>query len=179
MRVAVIFVLLVVATPSEASESCMSKAEARQHFGSVHIYWHGKDHCWDATPTRRQHQARKVQQKIDQPKIDQPKIDQPKIDQPTWHEAMSKMLLDEGPLQKTWVDRWVDIEPPQLPVVARQVDIVQVAPPPAIIESEPMVTPRGVVMVIIAIALTIATAEVLLGGMIHKRRSGMRRAPLH
>jgi len=22
----------------------MSKTEARQHFGSVHIYWHGKDH---------------------------------------------------------------------------------------------------------------------------------------
>jgi hypothetical protein len=161
MRVAVIFVLLVVTTPSEASKSCMSKTEARQHFGSVHIYWHGKDHCWDATPTRGQHQAHKVQQKIDQPKIDQPK----------WHEAMSKMLLDEGPVQKTWVERWVDFEPPQLPVVARQVDTVQVAPPPAIIEPEPMVTPRGVVMVIIAIALAITTAEVLLGGMIHKRRT--------
>jgi hypothetical protein len=53
MRVAVIVVsMLAVSTPSEASKSCMSKTEARQHFGPVHIYWHGPDHCWDATPTR-------------------------------------------------------------------------------------------------------------------------------
>jgi hypothetical protein len=38
----------------------MSKTEARQHFGSVRIYWHGEDHCWGATPTRLIH---KVQQK--------------------------------------------------------------------------------------------------------------------
>jgi hypothetical protein len=52
LRVAVIVVsMLMVATPSEASQSCMSKTEARQHFGSVHIYWHGQDHCW----TRHRH----------------------------------------------------------------------------------------------------------------------------
>src|ERR1700704_2908644 len=90
------FVMLVVTTPSEASQSCMSKTEARQHFGSVHIYWHGKDHCWDATPSRRHHQRdatptrrhhqiiHKVQQKIDEPK---------------WHEAMSEMSLDKEPVQ--------------------------------------------------------------------------------
>jgi hypothetical protein len=65
MRVAVIVVLMLVrATPSEASTSCMTKTEARQHFGSVYIYWHGPEHCWDATPTRRRHQIHKVQQKI-------------------------------------------------------------------------------------------------------------------
>jgi hypothetical protein len=58
------FVMSVVTTPSEASQSCMSKTEARQHFGSVHIYWHGRDHCWDATPTRRHHQINKVQRKL-------------------------------------------------------------------------------------------------------------------
>ena len=43
MRVAVIVVsMLMVATPSAASQSCMSKTEARQHFGSMHIYWHGQ-----------------------------------------------------------------------------------------------------------------------------------------
>jgi hypothetical protein len=51
MRVAVFVVtMLVVTTPSEPSQSCMSKTEARQHFGSTYIYWHGPDHCWDATP---------------------------------------------------------------------------------------------------------------------------------
>jgi hypothetical protein len=44
MRVAVFCALiLMVATPLEASESCMSVTEARQHFGLVHIYWHGAD----------------------------------------------------------------------------------------------------------------------------------------
>ena len=54
MRVAVfvVFVSVVLATPSEASKSCMSKTEARQHFGSAHLQWHGPEHCWDATPTR-------------------------------------------------------------------------------------------------------------------------------
>jgi hypothetical protein len=161
MRVAVIVVLLMVlTTPSEASKSCMTKTEARQRLGSVHIYWHGEGHCWDAIPTRRRNQARKVQQKMDEPK---------------WHESMSEMLLNEEPVQTPWVDRWVDIEPPQLPIVARWVDIVQVAPPPIIERKpEPMVTPRGVVMVIIAIALTLAIVEVLFGSIIYERPTSRR-----
>jgi hypothetical protein len=162
MRVAVIVVtMLVVTTPSEASHSCMSQTEARQHFGSVHIYWHGPDHCWDATPTRRHHQIHNVVQR--------------KIDQPKWHDSMSEMLLDEEPVQTTvqmpWVDRWVDIEPSQLPLVARWVDIVQVAPPVIEREPEPMVAPRAVVLAFIAIvlALTLAAIEVLFRRTIYER----------
>jgi hypothetical protein len=154
MRVEVIVLMLVLTTPSEASESCMTKTEARQHFGSVQIYWHGKDHCWDATATPRHRQIHKAHQ----------------LDVPKWHEAMSEMLPDEEPVQTPWVDRWVDIEPRQLPIVARWVDIVQVAPPPITERNpEPMVTSRGVVMVIISIALTLAIVEVLFGGMIYQR----------
>jgi len=161
MRVAVIVVLLMVlTTPSEASKSCMTKTEARQRLGSVHIYWHGEDHCWDTIPTRRHHQIRKVQKKMDEPK---------------WHESMSEKLPNEEPVQTPWVDRWVDIEPPQLPIVARWVDIAQVAPPPIIERKpEPMVTPRGVVMVIITIALTLAIAEVLFGSSIYERPTSRR-----
>src|ERR1700738_4631482 len=112
MRVAVIVVTMVVATTlSEASGSCMSKTEARQHFGSVHIYWHGRDHCWDATPTRRHHQINKVQQKI------QIHEAQEKIDQPNRH-SMSEMLPDDEPVQTPGVDRWANIEPSQPPIVA-------------------------------------------------------------
>src|SRR6202790_2094756 len=94
-------VMLVVTTPSEASHSCMSKTEARQHFGSVHIYWHGRDHCWDATPTSRHHQIiHKVERKIDQPK---------------WQDSVSRMIPDDEPVQTAvqtpWVDRWVDMGP--------------------------------------------------------------------
>jgi len=70
MRVAVLVVaILMIATTSEASQSCMSKTEARRHFGSVHLYWHGADHCWDASSIRSRHQfARKIERRIDQPK---------------------------------------------------------------------------------------------------------------
>jgi hypothetical protein len=70
MRVVVLVVaVLVIATTSEASSSCLSKGEARRHFGSVHIYWHGADHCWDATSARLHHRlARNVERDLDQPK---------------------------------------------------------------------------------------------------------------
>jgi hypothetical protein len=161
MRVAVIVAFVsLLTTPSEASTSCMSKTEAREHFGTVYLYWHGPKHCWDATPIRRHHQIHKVQQEIDQPK---------------WYASMSEMLPDEEPVQTPWVNRWVDIEPAQLPIVARWIDIVQVAPPPIIERKpEPMVTPRGVVMVIIAIALTLAIVEVLFGSIIYERPTSRR-----
>jgi hypothetical protein len=179
MRVAAIVVLLVVTTPSEASKSCMSSTEARQHFGSVHIYWHGKGHCWNATPTRRHHHIHKVQNETHihavEKKIAELKVD----DELKPQKAMPAMLLDEAPVQTRpvqipWVDRWVDIQPRQAPIVARQVDIVPVAPPP-IIEPGPMVTPRGLVMVIISIAVSLAIVDVLFGEVIYKRP--MRRSP--
>ncbi len=165
MRVAVIVVFVsVLSTPSEASQSCMTKTEARPHFGSVHIYWHGQDRCWDATPTRRRHQVHQVH-----------KV-QPKIAQPKWYESMSEMLPDEEPVQAPWVDRWVDIEPQQFPIVARWVDIDRVASPPVIERKlEPMVTPRGLVMVIITIALTLVIVERLFGGMIYERLTSRRK----
>ena len=174
MRVAVFVVFVVfvafvpvLATPSEASRSCMTKTEARQHFGSVHLYWHGAGHCWDASSISGHHRVHQVQRKISPAK---------------WRESMSKMLPDEmlktlpdeEPVQKTWVNRWVDIESP--PIVSRWVDIAQVTPPPVIeAKFEPMVTLRGLMMAIIAITLTLAIVEFLsigmrLAGYTHKRR---------
>ncbi len=168
MRVALFVVFVsVLTTPSEASNSCMSKNEARQHFGSVHIYWHGKDHCWDATSTRQHHQIHTVRQKIRLHTV------QEKNHQPKWHDSMSEILPAEASVQTPSVARQVDIEPPspppQISMAERWVDIVQAAPPLAIRKPEPMVTPRGVVMVIITIILTIAVVEVLFSGMINER----------
>src|SRR6267154_964309 len=159
MRVAVFVVFVafvpVLATPSEASSSCMTKTEARQHFGAVHLYWHGARHCWDASSMSGHHRLRHVRRKISPPK---------------WRESMSKMLPDEmlktlpdeEPVQKTWFNRWVDI--------------AQVPPPPVIeAKFELVVTLRGLMMVIIAITLTLAIVEFLsigmrLAGYTHKRR---------
>jgi hypothetical protein len=174
MRVALIVVsMLMAATPSEASKSCMSRTEARQHFGTVYIYWHGKGHCWDATPPRRYHQIRKVQRQL------QSKA-QRQVDQPKWRDSMSKMPPNEEPAQKPWINRWVDIEPAQLPMVERRADIAQRADidqpvdinqpvPLPIRKPEPMVTPRGVVMVIIIIVLTLAVVMIFEGP--HSRRN--------
>ena len=167
MRVAVIVVsMLVAATPSEASKSCMSKTEARQHFGTVYIYWHGKNHCWDATPPRRYHQIRKVQRQL------QRKAER-QVDQPKWHDLMSKMSPNEEPVQTPWINRWVSIESPQLPIVERGGDVTQpdVTPPEPlpIRKPEPMVTPRGVVMVIIILLLTLAVVMIFEGP--HARRN--------
>jgi hypothetical protein len=166
MRVALIVVsALTLSTPAEASKSCMSKTEARQHFGSVHIYWHGPEHCWDATPTRRHHRIHQMPQN--------------NIDQPKWHAAMSEMLPDGDPAPapapaKTmpapwpWVDRWVEIE--QSPIVSRWVDIVQVAPPPVVRVAEPMVTPRGVMMVILFVTGTLAIVMIFQGRSTRRNR---------
>src|SRR5712664_1062632 len=159
MRVAVFVVfVLMVSTPSEASQSCMTKSEARQHFGSVYLYWHGKDHCWAVTPIRRHRQAHSVQ-KIR--KIEQIHKVQRKVEQPQWYESMSEMLPDVQPAKTSWVDRWVDIEPAQRP----SVDIAAVVAPVIERRPEPVLTPRFVVMAIIVTALTLAIVELLFGGV--------------
>jgi hypothetical protein len=156
MRVALIVVsILMAGTPSDASESCMSMTEARQHFGLVHIYWHGADHCWDASPGRRQrHVVHKVAAKPDQPK---------------WRDAMSEMVPDANIAQIPWLDRWVDIKPSELPLAARWVDIPQAKPSPT---AEPMATRLAVVLLlaVLAIALTLAIIEVLPQGTIYRRQ---------
>jgi hypothetical protein len=155
-------VMLVVTTPSDASPSCMSKTEARQHFGSMHIYWHGQNHCWDATPTRRLTRTHKDQRNRWSHEVRR------NIDQPKWQESMSEMLSDDAPVQTApqtpWINRWTNIEPSTPPLDARWVDIAQTRSP-SIIERkpEPMVAPRVMMLacIIIAIGLTVATIEFL------------------
>src|SRR6516165_4390085 len=90
MRVAVIVVgLVVVSTPSQASRSCMTQAEARQQFATSHLYWHGS-HCWDAmTPSRRGVVPRVRENVQREAQRDAPEPNNP---EPKWREAMSEML---------------------------------------------------------------------------------------
>jgi hypothetical protein len=182
MRVAVIVVtMLVAATPSKASQSCMSKAEARQHFPTLHIYWHGPDHCWDAMAGRRQ-RADQARRKAPIRESEQ-QIDLPRINQPAWRESMSAMLPDDNlaPSLRAlrddrsnlnddatagtpWRDRWVDIE--TSPVAARWVDIAPVTPPPiAERKAEPSAMLRGV-LVFFVFVLTLGMIGFLFRGTI-------------
>jgi hypothetical protein len=146
-------VALAMGTPSGASQACMSRAEARQHFGSVHIYWHGREHCWDATPSRRRNAIQKFQQ-------------------PKWRDAMSEIVPETTPVQTTaqppWRERWVNIEPSYLPLAAGSVES---AGSPLLVErrSKPMMTPRILLLmcIAVAIALTLATIEFLFRRTIH------------
>ncbi|MFY9952164.1 hypothetical protein [Bradyrhizobium sp.] len=186
MRVAVIVVtMLVAATPSKASRSCMSKDEARQHFPTLHIYWHGADHCWDAMPSRRR-EADQARRKAPIREAEQ-QIDLPRIDQPAWRNSMSAMLPDDNLVPSLaasrddrsslnedatagtpWQDRWVNIE--TSPIAARWVDIAQVTPP-AIVErkAEPPTMLRGVALVLFVFVLTLGTIVVLFRGTIDGR----------
>ena len=164
MRVAVtVLFALMVATPSEASPSCMSKIEARQRFGSVHIYWHGPNHCWDATPGHRRARVQDVRRRL---RADHNKREgeirekQPGIDRPKWHDSMSEMPPDDESGQTPWVARWVDIEASHLPLAARWVDIVQVKPPGD--EFGPTISLRVAWMVLIAILLAIALVSIAM-----------------
>ena len=169
MRVALFVAALIVAStaPSHASSSCMSKSEARQHYGSVHIYWHGPDHCWDAT-TGRHRQVLK-----DQPNIDRQV--RPGSHRSDWRQAMSEMQPDDAPVQApdaggadgaasaNWLHRWIDIvQVVPRPQTERQPDPAMASP--ALV---PPSEPGGMSHVVIILAffaflLIFATIEILL-----------------
>ena len=166
MRVAVIVVFVSLLTMrSEASTSCISKTEARQQFGTVYLYWHGPEHCWDATPTRLHGVRHRVRHPEPTPHFVVP------IPSPDLRRSANAMATDEPETELIipWVERWTDI--------------TQRTPPASIVvtdrKSEPTVTSRDAVMVIIAIILTLAVVEFLFGGMrsvghTHRLRLGAR-----
>ncbi len=163
-------VVLMAAAPSAASPSCMSRTEARRHFGSAHLYWHGRNHCWNALQPQRHHRIAGVQRSV----------------QPKWREPMAAMLPDNEPVQKPVQtaaqtpspDRPANIEPPQSPVTERWVDIVQVTSPPVIERKpEPKVTPRSALLAFIAIVLMLGTIEVLFRCTSDERRPSGRDTP--
>jgi hypothetical protein len=167
MRVAVIVVFMsLLTTRSEASTSCMSKTEARQHFGTVYLYWHGPEHCWDAIPTHLHGVRRRVRHPEPTPHFAVP------LPSPDLRRSANAMATDEPETELITVIPWVE----------RWTDITQRTPAASIVvtdKSESTVTPRDAVMVIIAIILTLAVVEFLFGGMrsvghTHRLRLGAR-----
>ena len=118
MRVAIIVVsILVATTPSFASDSCMTKAEARQHFATSHIYWHGPDHCWDAKPVRRRSIQRNADVQVRASKWREalselpPDVPNPPAvsNQPEPAQERSEVTNSVPTPGKAWSDRWVDV----------------------------------------------------------------------
>ena len=170
MRVAVIVVFVsLLTTRSEASTSCMSKTEARQHFGTVYLYWHGPEHCWDATPTR----PHGVRHRVRHPETEPTPRFVIAMPSPDLRRSANAMATDEPETDLITAT----------PGVERWPDITQIVPPKPIViterKPEPMVTPRIMLMVIVATALTLVIVEILFGGMrsaghTHRLRLGAR-----
>jgi len=194
MRAATIVILvLMAATPSHASKSCMTMAEARAQFATSHLYWHGPGHCWDATAPQHRIVRRVKPKEPQQVEDDNPTPDVAKQDdglaparrEPKWRNAMSEML----PLDATGVAAAA----PSLPAIAatgmnwldRWVDVAQIAPPsflrrstepatadvsPAVAQkTDPMVTPMRLILVFLSIVVILAVIELLFRNTIHER----------
>ena len=138
-------VLLALTTSTEASQSCMTRAEARAHFGSLHLYLHSRERCWDVVPAGTAHQTIRPGNTIGQGARHRP----------------SPITANDESTQTQWADRWAEADRSQYPALARWIETVEVASPIAEPRPEPAFTPRGVVLAAIGIVLTLATIEVL------------------
>ncbi len=193
MRAAVIVgFFLMAATPSHASKSCMTMAEARTQFATSHLYWHGPNHCWDATaPLHRIVRLAKPRERQAQDDSAAPEAAAqddsavPAKREPRWRNAMSEMLPVDGsgvasavpslPAIATtgmnWLDRWVDvaqIAPPSFLRRTTEAAAAEVSPI-ASQKADPMVTPMRLIVVFFSIVVILAVIELLFRNTIHER----------
>jgi hypothetical protein len=193
MRIAISAVAItsvVASSPALASASCMTQSEARAKYPSSHLWWHGPNHCWDATPSRTQLSKRirtrepvQAEEKAEPADArEDPQADiKRKFDAwqaSRWRDAMSKMGPDDIPGTSASARAQAGIEPIEAPAPRasfwdRWVDIAQRAPPivdkagPSEIAAdarivEPIVTPMRVMLALLVLVLTIGAAELLL-----------------
>ena len=140
MRIAVIAVAIVmVSSPSLASPSCMTMAEARAAFGNKHLWWHGPNRCWDATPSRRR-LAERSKVKVPKQAARDTQVDKQAVQtiaeekkppgwthESRWREAMSKMLPEDvAALQQPPARAQASIETSDVPLPRFEMPI---APP--------------------------------------------------
>jgi hypothetical protein len=191
MRTAVTFVfVLLAASPAHASKSCMTMAEARAQFATSHLYWHGPNHCWDATaPLHRVVRSVKPRQQQAQDDNATPDVAAqddgavPAKREPKWRNAMSEMLPVDAPgvavpslpalaaTGMSWLDRWVDVAqvaPPSFLRRSPELAAAEVSPTTSQ-KSDPMVTPVRLILVFLSIVVILAVIELLFRNTIHER----------
>lgn len=193
MRVAIIAAAMALASsPALASPSCMTQSEARAKFPKEHLWWHGPNRCWDATPPSRRRLAERNKAREQRAVPPAPQAAHETKDErkgwshaPRWRDAMSRMRPEDltdaavsasagasvdavaGPRTNFW-DRWVDIAQRVPPAAAR--------PQPADLAAdargaEPIVTPLRVMLALLVLLLALGAFELMI-----RRPSGMRRA---
>jgi len=182
MRTGVIVVfVLVAATPAHASKSCMTMAEARQQFATSHLYWHGIDHCWDATPPR--HRVVRIKPRTDQPaRQDNRQANAP---EPKWRNAMSEMLPGDAPIEAAstlpsalageplgidWLDRWVDVAQVASPGFLGGKDDPAAVSATAVLPDGPTITPLRLMLMLSGFITMLLVIEILFRNFVHDWR---------
>jgi hypothetical protein len=174
--------LIAAVMPAQASSACRTHAEARQMFRTSYLYWHGKDHCWDASAvvTRHASLTRRIRHQRRPPgaavapkpshenatvglsatvRLSSPSANSGELPPASGLTGLRRpwpntMAMAETIETTPWINRWPDqpIKPPSRPALA------QAAADAAI------VNPRGMVAGIMALVLSLALLEVLFGG---------------
>ncbi|MBA7715213.1 hypothetical protein ES703_124254 [subsurface metagenome] len=150
MRVAIFLAasaLALASSPSIASPACMTQAEARAKFPTQHLWWHGANRCWDATPGRRQLAKRiEARKQVDAepevkatraaPEEKKPEEKKPAVsNERRWRDAMSRMRPEDfaGSVGSARAEASADPSAtpavPRINFFERWVDIAQSVPP--------------------------------------------------
>jgi hypothetical protein len=171
----------------------MTMAEARTQFATSHLYWHGPNHCWDATAPLHRVVGRIKPRDHQQAQDDNATPDVSAQDdgtvparrEPKWRNAMSEMLPADTPSVASalpslpaiaatgmdWLDRWVDVAqvaPPSFLRRAPELAASEVSP--SVREkADPMVTPMRLILVFLSIVVILAVIELLFRNAIHER----------
>lgn len=162
-KITIAIAACLIVTAAQAS-SCMTRTEARDTFETSYIYWHGANHCWNATSPRSRHVLKRDGERS-RHNLERDAVPFPEADQRRLLQVMAIEPEPVLPPQETWLDRWTEI--------------TTVAPRPMVAtiverEPEPMVTPRDVVAMILTVFLSIALFEVVSGGQRRRRGFGTR-----
>jgi hypothetical protein len=187
MRVAMIAAMIALASsPALSSPSCMTQNEARAKFPAAHLWWHGPNRCWDATPGGRRYLAQRIKKEPKQDaRSERDPAEEKKPDEKRrpgssndfrWREAMSRMRAEdmavEAPARATASIAPVDTSPPRMDWRDRWVDVAQRFPPatgtaePADLaadagQAQPLVTPIRVMLVLLVLVLSFGVFELL------------------
>jgi hypothetical protein len=191
MRTATVFIfVLLAASPAHASKSCMTMAEARTQFSTSHLWWHGPNHCWDATPpahriVRRIKPGEQQAGEVIPPAVAAQDNAVPARREPKWRDAMSEMLPADAPafgaasslptIAKTginWLDRWVDVaQVAPLSLLRRDPGAATAEVSPTVGQkADPMVTPVRLILIFLSIVVILAVIELLFRNTIRERR---------
>ena len=193
MRVAIIVVAVALASPPAlASPSCMTQSEARAKFPKSHLWWHGSERCWDATPPNRHRLAQRNKNKSKEAKRtstsrqaqaarEEAEETKPSraASQPKWREAMSRARAED--LVGVTASAQAEVNfapsvapaPPRINFGERWVEVAQRLPPiedradPTDLAAdaragEPLVTPVRVMLTLLLLLLAFGAFELMV-----------------